>query len=112
MILLLKLFAVFLYPLGLSFVLIITGLVLIHLRRRRGPLLIVTGTALLYIMSTPIVSRLLVRLLEAPYFKQTDLPRDCSAIVVLGGCGVPIIPPRTYPEVSDAGDRLLHAARL
>lgn len=111
-ILLLKLLAIPFYPLGCSLVLIMAGLLLLRLRRKHGPLLIAIGTALLYILATPFVSRLLIRLLEEPYFNLEALPRDCSAIVVLGGGGIPMGPQRKYPEVSEAGDRLLHAARL
>jgi uncharacterized SAM-binding protein YcdF (DUF218 family) len=39
-----------------------------------------------------------------------EAPAD--AIVVLGGGVMPAIPPRTTPELSDAGDRVLEAARL
>lgn len=109
---LLKLLAIPLYPLGFCLTLIITGLTLVYLRRRHGPLVIAVGTALLYVVSTQFISQLLVRSLEAPYFKPTELPANCSAIVVLGGCGMPMVPPRTFPEISEAGDRLLHAARL
>jgi uncharacterized SAM-binding protein YcdF (DUF218 family) len=40
----------------------------------------------------------------------SESPAD--AIVVLGGGVMPARPPRTAPELSDAGDRVLEAARL
>jgi uncharacterized SAM-binding protein YcdF (DUF218 family) len=112
MILLLKLCAIPLYPLGMCLVLLVAGIVLHFLKRRGAWPLLIAGTALLYCVSTPFFTGLITRPFEAPYYPAAELPRDCSAIVVLGGCGMPMVPPRTYPEISDAGDRLLHAARL
>lgn len=40
----------------------------------------------------------------------SEAPAD--AIVVLGGGVMPALPPRTSPELSDAGDRVVEAARL
>ncbi len=112
MILFLKFLAIPLYPLGLSLVLITAGLYMIISYRHKGVWLIAAGTILLYTVSTPFVSRLITRPLERPYFKPTDLPRDCSAIVLLGGGGAPMVSADAFPEVNDAGDRILHAARL
>lgn len=112
MTLLLKLVAQFFYPLGLGLGLIFVGIVLALLNRRNGWRFAVAGWMLIFIMSLPIVAQLVVRPLEAPYCVAEPLPRDCPAIVVLGGCGKPLGAPRIYPEISEAGDRLLHAARL
>jgi uncharacterized SAM-binding protein YcdF (DUF218 family) len=35
-----------------------------------------------------------------------------DAILLLGGTTKPALPPREFPELSEAGDRILHAARL
>lgn len=37
---------------------------------------------------------------------------NASAIVLLGGAGVPDLPPRAYPELNEAADRLVNAVRL
>lgn len=112
MVLLLKILVIPFYPLGLGMVLAALGLLLAYRRKRFARVLTGAGLGVLYLCSCPFVSRLVIRTLEAPYYSAETLPRDCSAIVVLGGCGEPAVPPRSYPEISEAGDRLLHAARL
>jgi uncharacterized SAM-binding protein YcdF (DUF218 family) len=108
----LKILAIPLYPLGLSICSIGTGIILEHRKYRWGKTIILSGLVLLYLMSTSVVSRLLLRPLEAPYAESGTLPNDCSAIVVLGGGGKPMSSPDENPELNEAGDRLLHAARL
>lgn len=112
MTLLLKLFAIPLYPLGLGLCLIAAGLIAETRRLRWGKKCIIAGLVFLYGISTPFISRLFLRPLEAPYEKREELPRDCSAIVVLGGSGVAMYSKTDEPEINQAGDRLLHAARL
>ncbi|MCX7725502.1 MAG: YdcF family protein [Chitinispirillaceae bacterium] len=112
MVLILKIIACFFYPLGFCLTLSIVGVFFLGIDKRVGRSFIIFAMGLLYLFSTPLISSLIVRPLEAPYFVQKELPKDCSAIVVLGGSGMPMIPPRKYPEINDAGDRLIHAARL
>lgn len=112
MILLLKLLALPLYPLGLSLVLMVIGIVLLKIGKKVGLTLLMTSCGTLFLMSSPMLSRLVVKSLENPYVMQAPLPRDCSAIVVLGGGGVGLAPPMRHPEVNEAGDRILHGARL
>lgn len=115
MILLLKLMAIFFYPLGFSLCCIVTGIVLLYLKKEYARYFLISGVGLLYIFSTPVCAYTVIRLLEKPYYPDSavhQFPQDCSAIVVLGGAGIPMGPPRYYPEISDAGDRLLHASRL
>jgi uncharacterized SAM-binding protein YcdF (DUF218 family) len=57
------------------------------------------------------VSHFLIRNLESKYNQAAHYPK-VSAIVVLGGCTRPGLPPRKYVEISEAGNRVLHAARL
>ncbi len=108
----LKLLVIPLYPLGLGISVIGTGLVLVYRKVHWGKIVILSGLIFLYVISTPFVSRLFLRPLEAPYEQQGKLPSDCSAIVVLGGSGEPMYSRDEYPELNEAGDRLLHAARL
>ena len=112
MALLLKLLVIPLYPLGLALCIIGTGLILLYRNIRGGKTVVLSGLIFLYAISTPFVSRLFLRPLEAPFEKQRDLPQDCSAIVVLGGSGKPMYSRNENPEINEAGDRLLHAARL
>jgi uncharacterized SAM-binding protein YcdF (DUF218 family) len=108
----LKLLALPAYPLGLSLTLIAVGLLLPRRRHGMGRLMIKAAAILLYVLSTPIAAHLLIRPLESPYLKQAALPRDCSAIVVLGGAGMPMLSRNAFPEINKAGDRLLYAAKL
>jgi uncharacterized SAM-binding protein YcdF (DUF218 family) len=110
--LLLKILVIPLYPLGLGITVIGTGLVLVYRKVHWGKTVILSGLILLYVISTPFVSRLFLRPLEAPYEQQGKLPGDCSAIVVLGGSGKAMYSRDEEPEFNEAGDRLLHAARL
>jgi len=112
MTLLLKLLVIPLYPLGLGLCLIAGGILADSRKFRWGKKVAWTGVLFLYSISTPFVSRLFLRPLEAPYESKTVLPDDCSAIVVLGGSGKPMYATTDEPELNQAGDRLLHAARL
>jgi uncharacterized SAM-binding protein YcdF (DUF218 family) len=59
-----------------------------------------------------LVSENLVRSLESRALPLAASEAPADAIVVLGGVIQPALPPRRAPEVSDAGDRVLEAARL
>ena len=101
-----KLLPLGLYPLGLALLLQLTALVA-H-RRRWSPWLSIAAIAVLWIPSTPLVSRQLVWGLEERSAALTPrlIPR-ADAIVVLGGGLRPALPPRRRVEVNEAGDRLL-----
>jgi uncharacterized SAM-binding protein YcdF (DUF218 family) len=72
--------------------------------------LIILGIWLLYISSTELVSQALTRSLEFQNLPTEIAPAD--AIVVLGGATKPAQAPRILPEVSEAGDRVIYAAKL
>jgi uncharacterized SAM-binding protein YcdF (DUF218 family) len=79
---------------------------------RRPRALCALALALLWGGGCRIVSERLAGALEnrtAP-LAASEAPAD--AIVVLGGGIMPAVPPRRAPELSDAGDRVLEAARL
>jgi uncharacterized SAM-binding protein YcdF (DUF218 family) len=71
------------------------------------------GVLVLWVPSTPVVSEALRASLERRYPAQraTAVPPG-DAIVILGGGVTAAVPPRAYPDLSEAGDRVLHAARL
>jgi uncharacterized SAM-binding protein YcdF (DUF218 family) len=106
-----KLLPLLLYPLGLSIVLAMVGLILVKRRRpKRGSALVILGMWLLYISSTQLVAYGITRSLE-----YQNLPVEIAAadaIVVLGGATKPAHWPRPLPEVSEAGDRVIYAAKL
>lgn len=82
-------------------------------RRRLAAGLVGAAFAGLWLASTPVLAERLVASLERvhPATRLAELaPAD--AILLLGGGTRPALPPREFGEVSEAGDRVLHAARL
>jgi uncharacterized SAM-binding protein YcdF (DUF218 family) len=112
--LLAKLITRLVLPLGATLVLGALGLLFLALRRLRlaAGFLLAAGSVL-WLSSTPAVADLLAGSLERTAWPVplSSLPR-ADAILVLGGCMKPALPPREFPEVADAADRVLHAARL
>jgi uncharacterized SAM-binding protein YcdF (DUF218 family) len=108
-----KFLPLFIYPLGLSSILAMVGLLLSWRKQslRLGRYLILTALVILYISSNRYFSDGLVRSLEYRYIPAAELP-TADAIVVLGGGIKPQTPPRPWIEVGDAGDRLIYGARL
>ena len=109
-----KVAAALVFPLNLSILLGLVALVLA--RRRKGGLAALAGAlaiAVLFVASAPAVSDRLVAGLERdwPPADPAASPR-AGAIVVLGGSLATGVPPRHGPELVDASDRVLHAARL
>ncbi|NLW30275.1 MAG: YdcF family protein [Fibrobacter sp.] len=112
MALIIKFIALPLYPLGLVLVFGIAGIIATFYKKKYALIFWSVSLIILSVFSSPFVSNLLARGLERKYISTDSLPRDCSAIVVLGGGGKPMIPPRLYPEIGEAGDRIIHGARL
>ncbi len=109
-----KFLPVFLYPLGLACLLLVAAAIAL-VRQGRGSrrvALACIGSALvlLWLPGTPAFSTSLLRGLERQYLPRS-LP-EADAIVVLGGGTKPWLPPRPWVEVSEAGDRVLYAAKL
>lgn len=105
-----KFLPLFVYPLGLIFLLIILALIL----RRRPHLqttLLVIALVILYAGSNRLVSYSLARSLEWKYLPLNPVPQ-AEAIVVLGGGTESEQYPRPIVEVNSAGDRILYAGRL
>lgn len=105
-----KLLPLFVYPLGLTF--LIFSIVVIFGNKKR-PLkgLLITGLAILYLASNRWVSYGLARSLEWKNLPPQDLPH-AAVIVLLGGGTEPGDSPRPMAEVNSAGDRVLYAAKL
>ncbi|MBW4694397.1 MAG: YdcF family protein [Lyngbya sp. HA4199-MV5] len=106
-----KLLPLFIYPLGLTCVLLLASLVLLWRRSRWTALPIVLSLLLLLGGSNGWVGAWLVRSLELQQLPPTVMPQ-ADAIVVLGGCTKPAFPPRPWVEVSEEGDRVLYGAKL
>ena len=106
-----KLLPLFLYPLGLTCVLLLVSLVLLWLRSRFTALPIVLSLVLLLAGGNGWVGEWLVQSLEYQNLPLTTMPQT-DAIVILGGCTKPALPPRPWVEVSEEGDRVLYGAKL
>ena len=109
-----KVAAALVFPLNLS---ILLGLLALGFARRRSGRLAAASGALallvLVVPSLPAVSDALVASLERGYppADPAEAP-EADAVVVLGGSLATGLPPRRGPELVDASDRVLHAARL
>lgn len=125
-----KLLPLFLYPIGLSSLLIAIALVnllwnprlskaaspaikaVILLKKNRvTSILIGIALIILFLSSNDLVSKGLVRSLEWQYITKGELPK-ADAIVVLGGGTRPRIAPRPWYEVNEAGNRILYGSWL
>lgn len=121
-----KLLPIFLYPLGLSTLLITIALLSLlwtskrsrnvsntnKLKSKRFPIVLLSlAIAILWLSSNSIFSNWLLRSLEWQYLPTGELP-NAEVIVVLGGGTKPRIAPRPWYEVSEAGDRILYGSWL
>jgi uncharacterized SAM-binding protein YcdF (DUF218 family) len=102
------------YPLGATIGLGLLAIGLALAGRDRAAIgVALTGLALLWAASTPKVAGWAMASLERQYpaIPIADNPAADVAILLGGGIAAPT-PPRTSPELNEAGDRVLHAARL
>ena len=106
-----KLLPLFIYPLGLSCLLMIGALILLWKHPRWAAISIAVALIILLAGSNRWVSQSLIQSLEWQNLPSGELPK-AEAIVVLGGGTKPAIPPRPWVDVSEAGDRILYGSRL
>ncbi|MDR9402845.1 MAG: YdcF family protein [Halothece sp. Uz-M2-17] len=106
-----KLLPLFLYPLGLTSILLLVGLIIAW--KRPYFALFPMGISLLIILiaSNAWVSSLLMQSLEWQQIPKEELPK-AEAIILLGGSTRVPTPPRKTVELTEAGDRVLYAAHL
>ena len=106
-----KLLPLFVYPLGLTSLLLLLGLIIGW--KRPYLALFPMGMALFLILlaSNAWVSSLLVQSLEWRQISNEELP-EAEAIILLGGSTRVPTPPRKTVEITEAGDRVLYAAHL
>ncbi len=110
-----KLLPLFIYPIGLSCILMLIAIVLIIRRRSRRALLpIGLALGILLISSSGWFSTVLVRSLEQQYLPPTFTANSeaFGAIVLLGGATGSQLAPRPWVDITDEGDRILHSANL
>jgi uncharacterized SAM-binding protein YcdF (DUF218 family) len=105
-----KLLPIFVYPLGLACVLIITALALSK-RRCLQRIVLILALLLLWLASNRWIALGLARSLEWQYLPPAEIPH-AEAVVLLGGGTLPAEPPRQMVELNGSGDRVLYAAWL
>lgn len=110
MIFLSKFLPLLVYPLGLTCILLIFGLIFKKIKNGRT-IFIWAALALLFVSGNRWVSMSLARSLEWRNLPPEIVP-TADAILVLGGSTEPMLYPRSTVEVNSAGDRVLYAADL
>lgn len=106
-----KLLPLFVYPLGLSCLLLFVAFFMALRRSRYATIPILLAFILLMVGGNPRFSDGLMKSLEWQNTETTNLPA-ADAIVVLGGATRGISPPRVMPDLNEHGDRVLYAAQL
>ncbi len=105
-----KLLPLFIYPLGLSCVLLVVALVMLWKKSRFAAIPIASALVILLVTSNNWVALSLMRSLEWQN-TPTQLPQ-AEAIVVLGGGTKSQFFPRPGVDLSEEGDRVLYGAEL
>jgi len=109
-----KLLTQLVLPLSAALGLMALALLALALGRRRAAaaLLALAGSGL-WLASLPALAERLAAALESVH-PATPLAEIAAAdaILLLGGATRPALPPRDFPELSEAGDRVVYAARL
>ncbi|MDJ0682408.1 MAG: YdcF family protein [Xenococcaceae cyanobacterium MO_167.B52] len=106
-----KLLPLFIYPLGLSCVLLLIGLFLSIRKSRFTCIPILLSLILLLTAANPRTANYLLQSLEKQYLPLAELP-TADAIVVLGGSTRAVSPPRIVADLNEHGDRIFYAAKL
>ena len=108
-----KVLSLFIHPLSLALLLLGAGLVGAYWWPRIGLAGSMLGLLILWVPSTPVFSGWLQGTLESRYPPDSaEAAPTADAIVVLGGAVGAPLPPRVYPDLNGASDRVWHAARL
>ena len=112
--LLTKLAAFLIYPMGAITILVVVAIVIRFLGRiRTARVLVVVSLLLLFVCASPQVARQTASYLEEQYppVNVAELP-SAQVAVILGGLLAPPLAPRNQVEVVDSSDRLLHGMRI
>lgn len=106
-----KLLPLLIYPVGLSTVLLLVAIATFWKRPKVAAISVGLALGILFFAANGWVGDGMLYSLEHQY---PPLKQDATAeaIVVLGGCTRSAHPPRPWVEVSEAGDRVLYAAKL
>ncbi|MDJ0647230.1 MAG: YdcF family protein [Xenococcaceae cyanobacterium MO_188.B19] len=106
-----KLLPLFVYPLGLSCILLLVSLFFSIRKSRFTCIPILLSLVLLLTTANPRTANYLLQSLEKQYLPLTEMP-TADAIVVLGGATKGVSPPRTLADLNEHGDRIIYAAKL
>lgn len=100
----------FVYPLGLTIIMIALALILNRFQRLRK-VAVIAALVILLLASNRWVAFSLARSLEWQYIPSGEIPNG-EAIVLLGGGTDPAEPPRPMVQINGAGERVIYAAYL
>lgn len=108
-----KVLSLLIHPLSLGLLVLVLGGGLSYYRRRYGLVVLGIGVLILWVPATPVFSDWIRGTLESRY-SPAPVARapQADAIVTLGGSVGAPTPPRVYPDLTGAADRVWHAARL
>jgi len=108
-----KLLPQLIYPLSISLWLFILSFLLVFRRKKTAAGLLLASIAILWICSTQVCSSYLIASLEKQYpsVPIAESPK-ADQIVVLGGAVSTVNYPKIKVGITDASNRILHAARL
>ncbi len=105
-----KFIPLFIYPLGIACILIITAMV-IHRWKKLQRLALILAVTLLWICGNKWVAMALMRSVEWQYLPPQETPH-AEVIVLLGGATSSALYPRVEVELNGAADRVFYSARL
>jgi uncharacterized SAM-binding protein YcdF (DUF218 family) len=101
----------FVYPLGVASILLITALVLIWRKSRWSAVPVGLSLAVIWLSSNVWIVNGLLQSLEWRNIPQSALP-SADAIVLLGGATRSVAYPRINPDLREQGDRVTYTAQL
>lgn len=108
-----KLLSLFIHPLTLGMLIALVGMGLAYRRCRLGVPMAAAGLLVIAGPATPLMADWVQGTLEGRYPpRRAAAVPSADAIVVLGGAVSAPKPPRVYPDLGGAADRVWHAARL
>jgi uncharacterized SAM-binding protein YcdF (DUF218 family) len=106
-----KLLPIFLYPSGLSCLLLGIAIATFWKRPRTAAYCLGTALAVLLIFSNAVMAQVLLHSLESQYPSLSPGTKG-GAIVILGGCTKSPRAAQPLPEISESGDRIFYGAQL
>jgi uncharacterized SAM-binding protein YcdF (DUF218 family) len=106
-----KFLPLFIYPLGLTFILMAIAIVIFWRYPKWSAISLIGALTILLLASNGWISQELARSLEWQYLPTNEMP-NAEAIVVLGGGVKPASYPRPWIELNEAGDRVIYGAKL